>query len=222
MNPLHRSSDSDRYDSCYRHRTGPILIPPSQGARSLVATLEFVLWVVTHGEEYLRALEAGVLDIILRIYVVFPSFSQSAIDGPESWQALLITCRSLLLRLSQQPLRRNEVIYHPVSILWTDCCPVPPSYSWEPRGFGSDLAERCLAWRRADRTCVKRRVTSIYIGCLWRKNVYEIEDLEGCGDLVEFVRYDLYETNMILKEAHYTTDPMSITRRLSILPSLRS
>lgn len=199
-------------------------MPSSQEARSLVATLEFVLRVVTHSEEgHLIALEAGVLDILLRICVVFPSFSQSAIDGPEPWQALLTICRSLLMHLSQQPQRRDKVIYHPASILWTDCCPVPPSYSQEPRSVGSGLAERCLAWRRADRTCVKRRVTSIYIGCLWRKNVYMIEDLEACGDLVEFVRYDLYVTGItMLTEAHYTTDPMSMTRRLSILPSLRS
>ena len=175
-----------------------MLTPSSQEARLLVATLEFVLCVISYGdEERSITLEAGILDILLRIYVVFPSFSQSAIDGPEPWRALLTVCRSLLLHLSQSPQHRDEVIYHPVCILWTDCCPVPPSYSQKPRSIGSGLVERCVAWRRADRTCVKRRVTSIYIGCLWRKNVYEIEDLEACGDLVEFVRYDLYATDVM-------------------------
>lgn len=207
---------------CYWHQTGPVLTPSSQEARSLVTTLEFILCVITYSNrERLIALEAGILDILLRIYVVFPSFSQSAIDGPEPWLALLTSCRSLLLHLSRSPQRRDEVIYHPVSILWTDCCPVPPPYSRGLRDIGGGLTERCLAWRRADRRCVKRRVTSIYIGCLWRKNVHEIEDLEACGDLVELVRYDLYRTIMTLKEAHHATDRIPMTRRLSTSPSLR-
>lgn len=174
----------------YWAQTTKNLTPSSKEARSLVSTLELIARVAGDSDETLQiVLESGALDILLRIYVIFPLFSQSSIDGAEPWLALLSGCRSLLLLLVQSPQHSDTVINHPVSILWTDCRPTPPTYSREARDFRYGLSERCLAWRRVARTCAKRRVSSIYIGSLWRRNVYEVEDLEACGDLVELARY---------------------------------
>lgn len=151
--------------------------------------LHFTLRVATENDESCQiALEAGILDMLLRIYVIFPSFSQAAIDKPEPWVPLRDICRKILLSLSQFRNHHNTVLSHPVSILWNECRPLPPPYSLQKPPLGDDLRNRAVAWRKAPRSCVKRRITTIYIGCLWRSNVYPIEDMEACSDIVELVR----------------------------------
>lgn len=178
------------YDDRYWNKSKATLMPSSREAKLLIPTLQIVARIAVHNNETCQTvIEAGVLEMLLRIYVIFPSFSQSALDNPEPWTALLKSCRSLLLLLSRSSRHRQTILRHPISILWTDCAPIPPPYSEQRPPVDEELSRRCIAWRQASRSCIKRRISTIYIGCLWRSNVHEIENFEACMDLVEFVRY---------------------------------
>jgi hypothetical protein len=168
----------------------PVLPISSKQARALVAVINLIREIAAVNISTCRTvLNAGILDIIQRVYVISPAFSHSAIDGAEPWSALLQACASILLTLSQSPPNYAEVIQHPICTLWTDCRPLPPAYSVLPLTPEEPLADRCIAWRRTPRSCVKRRVSMIVVGCLWKSNAHAIEDREACADIVEFTRY---------------------------------
>lgn len=120
--------------------------PSYEEAKLLIPTLQLITRVVIQNDDQCQTvLEAGVLDMLIRVYVIFPTFAQSTIDGPEPWTPLLKACRSLLLALRDSPNNRHTVLRHPVYTLWAECRPLPPSYSEEPRSVVDDLSQRSVA-----------------------------------------------------------------------------
>jgi hypothetical protein len=177
------------YDTLYWRSQDTILTTTTDEAKALVPTLQFVVQIIMQYDFACRAaLKAGILDMILRIYVIFPTFSQSAVDGAEHWSPLLKACRSTLLVLSESSMDADNISRHPIFSLWTDCQPYPPVYTVEPQNPSAILRARCTAWREAARSSIKRRISIIYASSLWKSNVYEIEDIEACTDMVEFTQ----------------------------------
>jgi hypothetical protein len=178
-----------RYDTRYQQSRDTVLVTTTKEAKALVLVLHFITGISTQGDSACRtALDAGILDMLLRIYVLFPSFSRSPIDVPEHWSLLLQACRSTLLALSQSETNHDSVLQHPVCAVWTDCHPHPPPYSAEPPAPQDSIPARCAGWRRAESKYIKRRMMTIIIDSQWRSNIYEIEDIEACADIVEFTR----------------------------------
>ena len=177
------------YDTLYWRSRDTILTTTTKEAKSLVPTLQFIVQIVMQYDPTCRvALKAGILDMILRIYVIFPTFSQSAVDGAEHWSPLLKACQSTLFVLSESSTNGGVISRHPVFALWADCQPYPPAYTMESQGPDDIFQARCTAWRKTPRSCVKRRLSIIYANSLWKSNVYEVEDIEACIDMVEFTR----------------------------------
>jgi hypothetical protein len=134
-------------------------------------------------------LKAGILEMLLRIYNIFPAFSKSAIDLPEHWSLLLDACRSTILAISQSSQEYNdEILSHPVCTLWANCNPHPPAYTLEPPTAYDLLMARCTAWRTANTLCIGRRMYMLLTGNQWKSNAYEFEDIDACTDSVEFTR----------------------------------
>ena len=180
---------SDRYDKQYRTEQEVVLSTSSKEAQALVSVLNLVVEIATESDSTCRTvLKAGILDVILRIYVIFSAFSHSVIDGAEPWVALLSACACIILTLSQSSPNRGEVVSHPVYSLWSECYPIPPAYTAVPGPSHETPLSRPDAWRRAARSCVKRRIVMILLGCLWKSNSRPIEDAEACVDILEFVR----------------------------------
>jgi hypothetical protein len=133
-------------------------------------------------------LDAGILDMVLRIYDIFPAFSKSALDAPEHWSPLLNACRSTVLALSQSQNNQSEIFAHPLCAIWANCDPRPPAYTLEPPTTYDLIVVRCVAWRTASSLCIKRRMYVLLTADLWKSNVDEIEYIEACNDVVEFTR----------------------------------
>jgi hypothetical protein len=119
-------------------------------------------------------------------FVILPSFSRSAIDAPEHWSPLLKASRATLRVLSRSETNHNIVLQHPVCFIWMDCHLHPPAYSLEPPSPLDALLVRSTAWREVAEACIRRRIMMIFIDSLWKSNVFEIENLEACADIVEF------------------------------------
>lgn len=122
--------------------------------------------------------------MLLRVYVAFPMLSDSAMNEVERKLALLDACRSTLEVLSQSSENQEMILSHPVYVLWADCRSHPMEYN----SSDSPMDDRCAAWRRTDRSCVKRRLVVIYRGSLWKSNIDTTADIEACVDIVEFTR----------------------------------
>jgi hypothetical protein len=151
--------------------------------------LDIVIQIGAQNDSTCRTiLEAGVLNMLLRIYVAFPMFSHSTPDDVEHKLALLDACRSTLVVLSMSPQNQEMIFSHPVCGLWTDCRPRILGYPVDYESPESHFKNRCAAWRRADKSCVKRRLVVIYRGSLWKSNMDTIADMEACVDIVEFTR----------------------------------
>lgn len=126
--------------------------------------------------------------MLLQIYVIFPAFSHSTIDGAEPWMALLQTCQHIIKLLLNSTPNHSLVIDHPISVLWPDAHGLPPPYTSERQDAYAFVTARCVAWQMAPRACIKRRVGMIHVGCLWSSNVTAVEDVQACADLVEFIQ----------------------------------
>jgi hypothetical protein len=177
------------YDVDFEALRNTNLSTTTKQARSLVPVLRFVTHFATQSDSCCRtALKAGILDILLRIYTIFPAFSKSAIAEPDYWSPLLEACRSTILALSHSRQYDDEIFSHPVSTIWVPSCSHPPTYTAELRTHDDLLAARCAAWRIAVKPCVKRRIMMIFTGGLWMANVHEFEDADACTDMVEFAR----------------------------------
>lgn len=158
-------------------------------AQTLVSVLFLIDQLATESDTMCKTiLKAGILDVILRVYVIFPAFSRAVIDGAEHWSALKNACGSILLTLFSSEPNHKEVLEHPVCALWTGCNPLPPTYTELPLAPDEIPLERCTSWRRAPPLCVKRRLIMIYVDNLWKSNVNLTEDMEACADIVEFTR----------------------------------
>lgn len=122
------------------------------------------------------------LDILLRIYVFFPSVGAPTAQDATYRAELLESSQSLLAML----LRTTPTVFdHPVCSLWTDCQAQPSTYYDDAR---DDPIGRRAAWRRVPRVRVKRRLAMIVRGSLWNSD-YDINgDVEAYSDLIEFTR----------------------------------
>jgi len=177
------------YDVDFEALRNTSLSTTTKQARSLVPVLRFVTHFATQSDSCCRTvLKAGILDMLLRIYAIFPAFSKSAIAEPDYWSPLLEACRSTILALSQSRQHHDEIYSHPVFTIWVVSCPHPPTYTPEIRTDDDLLSARCAAWRTAAKPCVKRRMMMILTGGLWMANVHEFENAEACADIVEFTR----------------------------------
>jgi hypothetical protein len=177
------------YDTDFRELRHTALSTTTKEAKTLVPLLRFIASIATQSDSACRTvLKAGVLDMLLRIYDIFPAFSKSALDAPEHWSPLLEACRSTVLALSPSQRNNDSILSHPLCTIWTDCNPHPPAYTTEPRTPDDALLGRSTAWRAATSLCVKRRMITILTGDHWKSNAYEIEDIEACVDIVEFTR----------------------------------
>ena len=108
------------------------------------------------------------------------------IDGSSSENRSACAC--IVLILSQSFPNCEDEVSHPVCSLWSECYPIPPAYTDVPPSLHETSLSRSNAWRRAPRSCVKRRIAMILLGCLWKSNARSIEDVEACGDILEFIR----------------------------------
>lgn len=135
---------------------------------------------------YQVVLDAGVLDMILRVYVIFPMLAVPTAADSDRKAELFETCQAMLARLSQAT---PTVFNHPVCILWTDCHAQPHA---QPPVYSKDTQESPIvsraAWRRASRVCAHRRVMVIFKGSPWNSNFDTTGDIEAYADLVEFTR----------------------------------
>jgi hypothetical protein len=142
----------------------------------LPSVLSFIASIATQSDRACETvLEAGILDMLLHIYIVFTTLSDTAPQDAYLKDALRGACRLILGILGQSPPRQGTVFNHPVCILWTDCHSHPSGYAVE-----TNIQDRCAAWRRADRSNVMRRVLAIYRS----KN----DAMDLCADIVELTK----------------------------------
>lgn len=152
----------------------------------LAPVINFMGQVVSESDSACQAvLEAGILDMLLRIYVIFPTLASPTLPDSYRKQGLLEACQSILIVLARS--KHQETIFdHPVCTLWTDCQSLPPGYT--PDAQDNRMLSGRTAWRRAERLCAKRRLLVIYRGSLWKPNPDTAEDQEACDDIIELTR----------------------------------
>ena len=174
----HRNDTLDQKDKSTK------LLPSSKEVQLFIPVLKFITQFAMQNDSTCRAvISLGVLNMVLRIYIIFPMLSSSMREDDDHKLALRDACRSTLYILGQS--QNMEVVHtHPACVLWSDCQLQPPGYVVDtPTIFFQD---RWAAWRRVESSCVKRRVTVIYRYSLWKssRNV----DMEALIDMVEFTR----------------------------------
>jgi hypothetical protein len=170
----------NRYDSLQEKGKSTTLSSSSKAVVGLIPVLKFVTQVATQSDlACLTVLEAGILDTLLRIYVIFPALSSKLPEDFGRKSTLMDACQLtvvVLCRLLEKP----QMVYnHPVCILWTDRDSKRPD---------NPLQNRCGAWRRVPRSCALRRLVVIYTGSLWKSNSDIIGGLEACMDIIEFTK----------------------------------
>jgi hypothetical protein len=170
----------DRYDSLYRKDKGATLSSSCKEVVILAPVLKFMVQIATKSDLTCETvLEAGILDILLRIYVMFPALSGTFPEDVGRKLSLMDACQLTVVVLCQSLQQPATVYSHPVCILWTDRNSKRPD---------SPLQKRCNAWRRAPRSCALRRLAVIYTGSLWKSDIDIVGALEACMDIVEFTR----------------------------------
>jgi hypothetical protein len=147
--------DDIRYDSVCSGDN--IVAPGDDSVNDLVAIIDFIALVVDHEEEVgMAALDGGLLNLLLRIYVFWPAL-QSA-DKSIGMTSLLRACTSALHALSRHPENRQAVISHPVCTLWTQC----GQCFYVPDAWNDPFSSRCGAWRQTDKYLIMTRLVTIY------------------------------------------------------------
>ncbi|KAF7983691.1 hypothetical protein HWV62_19609 [Athelia sp. TMB] len=135
-------------------------------------------------------MDAGLLNILLRVYIRYPTLGITTTQDSDRKAMLLESCQSLLeVCVSASP----SVFDHPVCSLWTDCNAQAPAY-------GDELINpiiRRAAWRRAPRILARQRLMTILGGLLWTSNVGTSGDVEAYCDLIEFTRSESYDDEMV-------------------------
>jgi hypothetical protein len=178
------ANPDDRDDSLHQKDRTAMLPPSSKEVLVLAPVLNFIARISTQSESACQTvLEAGVLDILLRIYVIFSMLSNAAQQDADYKEALRGACRLTIVILGQSPRHQGTVFNHPVCILWTDCHSQPPGYAVE-----APAEDRGVAWRRVNRLYVQRREIAIYRGSLWRLNNDTVRNIEVCADIVGFTK----------------------------------
>jgi len=165
-----------------------MLSPSSKEVSSLAPVLHFISrFAIQNNSAHQTALDGGVLDMILRIYVILPTLSDSTRQNANSKVALRDACR-LTLELLGQSQHQEAVLNHPVCTLWKDFHSQPPGYSTDAPA--DPAQERCAAWRRVEKSCIERRMTIIYKYTLWKPDAASggNASIEACDDIVEFAK----------------------------------
>ncbi|KIM82871.1 hypothetical protein PILCRDRAFT_459797 [Piloderma croceum F 1598] len=179
------SSVDELTDSLYRNRTAA-KISSSEDMLVLPSVLSFIASIATQSDQGCETiLEAGVLDMLLHIYIVFTTLSDTAPQDAYLKEALHGACRLILGILDQSPQRQRTAVFnHPVCILWTDCHSNPPGYAVE-----TNIQDRSAAWRRADRSNVMRRVLAIYR--------FKNDAVDLCADIIELANAQFYDVEVV-------------------------
>jgi hypothetical protein len=145
----------------------------------LPPVLSFIAWIATQSDWVCQAiLDAGVLDMLLHVYIVYATLFDTAQQDTELKEVLRGACRLILAILTQSHQHQKMVFDHPVCILWPDLYSPPPDYSVK-----AHVQDRCVAWRRVDRLYIMRRAITIYKGDLWKSKE---GPTDVCADIVEF------------------------------------
>lgn len=174
----------DRCDSLYREEKTGKVPSASKEVLMIAPVLNFVTRIAMQSDSTCQAvLEAGILDILLRIYIIFPALSSVTPHDNASKEELRSVCGSTLTVLGQSQQYQITVLNHPVCILWPDCHSQPPVYAVD-----EPVQDRCTTWRRLHASCVHRRVIVIYKGPLWKPSHDAADDTHVCGDIVEFTK----------------------------------
>jgi hypothetical protein len=140
------------------------------------------------------ALEGGFLDMLLRIYVVLPTFymptAESMTEKRTRRSALVDACKSALDIFSAESLYFDVVCNHPVYYIWLRCDELVPSYVvWTPEDA---LDARCAAWRRTEVDIIKRRLMTIWNLASAMEMQGRNSEIRACMDIVEFSRCILH------------------------------
>jgi hypothetical protein len=153
-------------------------VPTSRDESDLISIVDFMALIADHDDSACQAaFDGGFLDILLRIYAVFPKFGRGR-------SALFSACTSALLVLSRQPEHLEKIIYHPVCTLWTTCGKLFQMLDVVDDSFSS----RHSAWRRTGKVCVMSRLVTIYKFLLSTSRLKAAAAVDMCTDLVEFSR----------------------------------
>ena len=167
-----------------------MLPPRSKEVMVLTPVLNFIARIATHSDSACRTvLDVGILNMILRIYVIFLTLSDTTREDADHKLALRDACR-LTLDVLGQSQHQEAVFNHPVCILWTYCHSQPSGYIVD--GPTDVLVQnRCAAWRRVENSCVKRRAAVIYRYSLWKSDAGGDVNMQACIDIIEFTRWVL-------------------------------
>jgi hypothetical protein len=160
-----------------------MMSPSRKEVLVLAPVLNFITRFAMQSDTACRtATDVGSLNILLHIYIVFPTLSNSTQEDFDRKLALRDACRSILgvLCLSQH---QGVVLKHPICILWSDLHSQLPGYSTD--ASTDPVQVRSTAWRGVEKSCVDRRALAIYRYSLWKPPE---SSLEVCIDIVEFTR----------------------------------
>jgi len=142
--------------------------------------IDFISFVAQHNDEAGQAvLDGGFLDMLLRIYVLCPTFDFK--DTNEQRVTLSDACASALSILSRQPHHLEVILSHPICALWTQCRRLFRIQDTLP----DFVSARRVSWRSMDRSFFVRRLGTIY-KLLSKPGLGKTVATEICCDLVEF------------------------------------
>ena len=161
-----------------------MLSSSSKEVMVLTPALKFMAHLATQGDLMCQTvLEAGILGMMLRIYVVFPAFSASLPEDVGRKLALMDACQLIIVVLCRSLERPDAVYHHPVCTLWT---------GHNSKRANHPLQNRCGAWRQVSGLSPLRRLVVIYTGSLWKSDIDVVGDIEACIDIVEFTKWVLF------------------------------
>jgi hypothetical protein len=151
----------------------------------LVPVIDFIADIVRRNHVACQAvLEGGFFDMLLRIYVAFPTFYKYNAEEKSCQSAMFTACQSAFKALSVNALYAEIVRSHPVYDLWLR---VDQLSSQDVSTTSEEsLPDRCAAWRKTEAHLVKRRLMII-----WSASTLSADnDAEFlvCADVVEFSR----------------------------------
>jgi hypothetical protein len=150
----------------------------SGDSNDLIPVIDFIALVVDHDDLACQAaFDGGFLDMLLRIYILFPKPGRETSD-------LVKACTSALLVMSRQPEHHEAILHHPFCALWT-------TYNQlfqMPAMLDDSISSRCAAWRRTGKSSAVSRLVTIYKNLLSTSGLHKTAATDMCIDLVELSR----------------------------------
>jgi hypothetical protein len=148
----------------------------------LVPLIDFIGELARHNQ-FARhtTVEGGCLNMLLRIYVVFPTLHTSDPERSLNNSAILTACKSTLDVLSASTLHADIVSNHPVWLRGNQLTNSSPKTPLE------SLEDRCIAWRSVETILVKGRLMTIWSTSTW-SGANEDAGFQACIDIIEFSR----------------------------------